>query len=149
MKRLNEKKLLRLIRSEYENRLVEVAINAKLKETEMYDKRGNQLLSQGLKVKHKKSGYEYTVDHIEGEGDSAIVFLRHPETPRFEKPDSQATLHEAEVSVKDGQVNYDDLDYKKISGDRFQKPVSLEKTDEPKSLISVTKVEFEKEYEVD
>ena len=74
MKR-NERKMVQLIKEEYSKRILELfRENVKdIFETDMFDKEGNQLLSQGLKVRHKSSGYEYTVDHVEGDGENATA----------------------------------------------------------------------------
>ena len=50
-----ERRILRMIAEEYKKRLTEVAIKASLSETDAVDKKGNILLSKGLKVRHKKS----------------------------------------------------------------------------------------------
>ena len=42
-----------------------------MNETDVKDKRGNVVISPGLKVRHKGSQYEYTVDHVEGEGEGS------------------------------------------------------------------------------
>ena len=61
--------MIQLIKEEYSRRILELfRENVKdIFEADMFDKEGNQLLSQGLKVRHKASGYEYTVDHVEGD----------------------------------------------------------------------------------
>ena len=79
----NERKMIKLIREEYNHRLLQLfRENVKdIFEADMFDEEGNQLLSPGLKVRHKASGYEYTVDHVEGrlrEGFDALdAFLCH------------------------------------------------------------------------
>ena len=54
--KLTEKNLIRIIREEYTNRLIQYEVAARLMETETVDKRGNILLSKDLKVRHKESG---------------------------------------------------------------------------------------------
>ena len=85
---IKEKEIISLIRDVYKNRLAEAVIKGTLEEADLYDDRGNMVISKDLKVKHKTSGYEYTVDHVEGEGEDAIIFLRHPEEPRINPADS-------------------------------------------------------------
>lgn len=157
MKR-NERKMIELIREEYSNRLLELfRENVKdIFETDMFDKQGNQLLSQGLKVRHKASGYEYTVDHVEGDGENATVFLRHPETPRFKASPSEAQLTEADDD--ETRISVDQVDLAKVSDDKtLDMQVSAASTQDPMdtlkqmdkgSLLKVAKKEFEKEYEV-
>ena len=124
-------------------------------EADMFDKEGNQLLSQGLKVKHKSSGYEYTVDHVEGKGDDAIVYLRHPEMPRFKTPESQAPLTEGDDEAP--RVKVDQVDLNKVMGSNDPElPASSSSQDlmgstnqmPAGSLLKITRTEFEKEYEV-
>ena len=152
-KKITEKQMIKIIREEYKRRLATVLLESELKETDMYDKRGNQLLAQGLKVKHKASGYEYTVDHVEGEGDESIIYLRHPEQPRFE-PEAIAeggtTINLSGVDF--GRIAGGDPDGKEIDQITSHK-VDAEKGADLKlpqsSLLAVKKPEFEKEYEVE
>ena len=110
------------------------------------------LLTKDLKVKHKTSGYEYTVDKVEGEGDDAIVYLRHPEEPRVNPLDSEQALHEKT------KVSLDGIDMRNIAGGEdlqvaVPDTVDLEKDDleakSPANIITISKKEFEKEYEVE
>ena len=158
MKR-NERKLVQLIREEYSSRLLKLfKENVRdIFESDMFDVEGNQLLSPGLKVRHKKSGYEYTVDHTEGDGDNAVVYLRHPESPRFKPPSNEAPLQEGD---EDGveRVDVNDVDLDKImgnassrkapAGDNSQDQLNMMKKQPRASLLKVTRKEFEKEYEV-
>ena len=156
MKR-NERKMVQLIREEYTKRILELfRENVKdIFEADMFDAEGNQLLSPGLKVRHKQSGYEYTVDHVEGDGDNAQVYLRHPETPRFKPPiaDTQLTEGDDDVRVKVDQVDLskvmgsDGLEASPESGST-QDPMDIMKQQSKGSLLQITKKEFEKEYEV-
>jgi len=158
MKR-NERKLVKLIKEEYFNRLDSLLRESQIsiREADMFDKEGNQLLSQGLKVRHKASGYEYTVDHVEGKGEDAVVFLRHPETPRFKPADSMAQLSEGDEENQE-RIKVDMVDLEKVMGsqgdstrpsaDRGQDPLDTMKQMSKGSLLQITKSEFEKEYEV-
>jgi len=150
-----EQRLIQIIKEEYIQRLDDLFYESvsKLKETDMFDSQGNQLLSPGLKVRHKKSGFEYTVDHVEGVDDDAIVFLRHPEEPRFKAPDSSDQLTEGDDESP--RVNVGDVDLQKVMGGE---PVPERKKDQatvpevsPASstkILKVAKKEFEKDYEV-
>ena len=158
MKR-NERKMVQLIKEEYTHRILKLfRENVKdIFEADMFDKEGNQLLSQGLKVRHKGSGYEYTVDHVEGDGENAIVFLRHPEAPRFKPGSSEAQLTEGDED-EDPRISVDQVDLAKISDDEtLDMQVAADSTQDPMdvmkqmgkgSLLKITKKEFEKEYEV-
>ena len=149
---INEKNIISLIRDVYKNRLAEAVIKGTLEETDVYDERGNTLISKDLKVRHKSSGYEYTVDHVEGEGEDSVIFLRHPEEPRVNPADSELALYEkTKISLKG-------LDMNNMAGGQeldvaVPETIDLEKDDleskVPPSLLSVTVKEFEKEYEVE
>ena len=153
----NERKMIKLIREEYSKRIVELfRENVRdIFEADMFDGEGNQLLSPGLKVRHKKSGYEYTVDHVEGEGDNAKVFLRHPETPRFKPPVAETQLTEGDDEPR---VKVDQVDLQKVMGSdglepnpesgSAQDPMEAMKQQSKGSLLQITRKEFEKEYEV-
>ena len=155
----NEKKMVKLIREEYNRRIIELfRENVRdIFEADMFDSQGNQLLSPGLKVRHKKSGYEYTVDHVEGEGDNAVVYLRHPETPRFKPPQSGAPLTEGDEEELP-RIKVDQVDLSKVMGSEgevsnpqatsTQDPLEIMKKQPTGSLLKITKKEFEKEYEV-
>jgi hypothetical protein len=149
---IKEKEIISLIRDVYKNRLAEAVIKGTLEEADLYDDRGNMVISKDLKVKHKTSGYEYTVDHVEGEGEDAIIFLRHPEEPRINPADSELALYEkTKISLKG-------LDMNNIAGGQeldvdMPDTIDLEKDDleskEPATMLSVPAKEFEKEYEVE
>jgi hypothetical protein len=93
------------------------------------------LISKDLKVKHKDSGYEYTVDRIEGEGEEAIIYLRKPEIPRIQPPLHRARIHEED------------------DGDELVEPpqtdMLLDGEVEGDDIFIVTAQEFEKDYVVD
>ena len=159
MMKRNERKMVQLIKEEYSRRILELfRENVKdIFEADMFDKEGNQLLSQGLKVRHKGSGYEYTVDHVEGDGENATVFLRHPEAPRFKPGSSEAQLTEADED-EESRISVDQVDLAKVSNDEtLDMQVAADSTQDPMdamkqmgkgSLLKITKAEFEKEYEV-
>lgn len=80
MKRLTEQQIVEAMHRAYLQRLQEV-----LGETDARDSRGNVTISSGLKVRHKKTQLEYTVDSVtEDESGDLIIRLRNPEEPRFE-----------------------------------------------------------------
>ena len=155
----NERKMIKLIREEYTQRIVKLfRENVRdIFEADMFDAEGNQLLSPGLKVRHKKSGYEYTVDHVEGDGENAKVFLRHPETPRFKPPVAETQLTEGDEDEV-SRVKVDQVDLSKVMGSdgleanpqsgSTQDPMDLMKQQPKGSLLQITRKEFEKEYEV-
>ena len=146
MNKLKEKKLIGLIRTEYKMRLLEALESVQINEFDIEDKRGNQLISPGLKIKHKESGYEYTVDKIEGEGDDTKVHLKLPDEPRFEPPPAISSLNEIDVDMKNVRL-------KAAMGTDEEKSkvkVTVNKEDDnEETTIVVTKKELEKDYEVD
>jgi hypothetical protein len=161
MMKHNEKKIIQLIREEYRGRILDLYKEAArdLVEADMFDDVGNQLLSPGLKIRHKKSGYEYTVDHVEGQGENAVVYLRHPEVPRFKPPHQETQLTEGDEDELPN-VKVDQVDLKKVMGIEGEvndmpsrsgvnsDPLYDAKKNMSGSLLKVTKKDFEKEYEV-
>jgi len=156
----NEKKMVQIIKEEYSKRILKLfRENVKdIFEADMFDKDGNQLLSPGLKVKHKKSGYEYTVDHVEGKDDNAVVYLRHPESPRFKPPEAETQLTEGDEENVE-RIKVDQVDLAKIMGSEdeaeklpssssMQDPMDIMKKQSTGSLLKITRSEYEKEYEV-
>jgi len=128
--------LLEMFRSEYDNRLNEV-----IGEADVFDDDGKVILSPDLKVRHKDSGYEYTIDKVEGdEGDEVKIYLRSPETPRVEPaPEEKSLLGEPRQE--------------EILGEQ-DPPAPTAATEEPEEepseiVFVVDQEEFEKEYEVD
>ena len=124
------------MRKAYKERLAEAVIAGALEEVDMFDKRGNMVL---------------TIDHIDGNGEDAVVYLRHPEEPRFTTAPSETPL------VEKTKLNMKGLNVSNISGGGMAdmpEEISLEKLSDverkaPASLVSVTKKEFESEYEVE
>ena len=165
----NERKMVQLIREEYTGRVLELYRETvrDLFEAEMFDELGNQLLSPGLKVRHKGSGYEYTVDHVEGEGENAVVYLRHPEVPRFKPPQQDTQLtesDEADIDMDGDEDEYDRIDVNKVD---LKKAMGIEgevndipsrgvhndpmydmKKNTGAALLKVSHKDFKKEYEV-
>lgn len=137
MKALTENKLKKIIKEEFNNRILAIESALKLFETKVFDDSGNLLLSPGLKVKHEDSGYEYSVDHVDGEGPAAVVYLRHPDVPRFDPPESLTSLNELEEEI---------ITPKPVTS---QQPEPAETQIDKSSLLSVTVADFEKDYIVD
>tara|TARA_Y100001937_G_scaffold122840_1_gene184674 strand:+ start:583 stop:987 length:405 start_codon:yes stop_codon:yes gene_type:complete len=127
--------LIAVLREQYTERL------NKVMESSMTDADGNVVIHKDLKVKHKDSGYEYTVDDVVGDKESGYrVVLREPEEPRFEPPpDGEEVLGGPQGEV----MNEDDL----------LAPLAASETPESEEKEEVVFVidqeEFEKEYEVD
>ena len=139
MTQVNTNFVLEMFRREYSARLNEV-----MGEADAFDEDGNMILSPDLKVRHKKSGLEYTIDNVEGEDGKLQITLRSPESPRFEpapemrdilgEPKDEEILGEQEV-----QPPVDDVE-----------AVIDAQSDEPEEVLFVIdQSEFEDEYEVD
>ena len=152
----NSKFILEVLRSEYSRRLDEV-----IGEADAFDDRGNMILTPDLKVRHKKSGYEYTIANVKGEkpGDIKIV-LREPEEPRFEPPpegeevlggpESTDSLNEQEADPRIPQLLDPSQPVEPAEDDPVTAIAALV-DEEPKDevVFVIDQEEFEKEYEVD
>jgi hypothetical protein len=139
--RLTEESLIQIMREEYRTRLLEV-----MHEADMFDKSGNMVIRKGLKVRHKETQYEYTVDDVAQDNDGSLtVHLKLPEKPRFD-PESGGD----EVitgSVKKEVIQELDPPQGSATGDSA--PVSDDGTSsDEEDLFVIDQEEFEKEYEV-
>ena len=115
-----------------------------LEELDIKDDHGNVLIQPGLKVRHKESQYEYTVDDVVEDPDGEIVvMLNMPEEPRFDPPDpTDDVILDAKIQSKQlYEVNPDPSDYV-VLGDEEQPHPSEEE------FLAISKDEFEKDYEV-
>ena len=152
--------LLDVLRLEYTRRINEV-----LGEADVFDDKGNLVIAPDLKVRHKKSGYEYTVGHVEGDEDGKVkIILREPEEPRFEPPpggeeilggpDDGRSLNEQDDAPLLADPRVPDLLDPTAEPEEAADPVAAIASlvdEEPKEEIVfvVDQEEFEKEYEVD
>ena len=149
MSKLTEVQIIRLMRDEYRQRLVET-----IEESDVFDSRGNNLLSPGLKVKHKDTNFEYTVDSVTGdeEGDDVKITLKLPDEPRFEPPSSTG-----DEVINDEFLGELDLE-KNISlmaeptqgedSELVMTPDAHEPGATGEDVFVIDQEEFEKEYEV-
>lgn len=116
---------------------------SQISEIDVQDKQGNIVISPDLKVRHKDSQYEYTVDSvIKDEEGETVVLLRMPEVPRIEKEDQIGPEPDLMRDLASEKVLYE------IDPDVS---VYVPDEDEPSSeedLLAVPSDEFEKEYEV-
>ena len=126
----SEKQFLNMVRHEYKSRLLEA-----LSEVDIVDKQGNILVSPDLKVRHKKSGLEYTVDDVVVVGDEELkITLRSPEDPRIDPPGSEELLGAPPMEAENDLLGEQD-------------PAGSEESEE-EILFIINREEFEKEYEV-
>ena len=140
MTRADSKFLLEVLKFEYTQRLSQV-----LQEASIFDAQGNIIIKPDLKVRHKDSGYEYTVDRVDGDSPGNVnIILRDPEEPRFEAPPSgEEVLDELPTAVL---AEDDDLPVMSVSGvDIITK---LDDDDPEEEYFVVNEKDFEDEYEV-
>ena len=116
---------------------------AKIRETDVKDSRGEIVISPGLKVRHKSSQYEYTVDGVIQDDNGEIqVILRMPDSPRFEPNVDSSDVIQSKAYSKH------DLIYEVDPTSVYYEPEDEEPEDPTQDLMSVSQEEFEKEYEV-
>ena len=113
-----------LLLKEYEDRLNSFS---RINETNIIDDDGKVILDPDLKVRHKKSGFEYTIKKVSDENGVVSITLRTPDTPRF----SNASIPDQVIAGKPAASN----EYSKVKKDN--------------DSFEVSQKEFEKEYEVD
>lgn len=141
MQRLDETTVIDSMRRVYYKRLCEV-----LGETETRDKRGNFVISPGLKVRHKKSQFEYTVEdvHEDPKSGKMVIVLQPPEAPRFDSASGENfSGEESSVlsSMSDmGHVEKLDSLYSEETPESFGDSDGVE--------FEIDEKEFEKDYEV-
>ena len=131
--------LLEVFRSEYNSRLNEV-----IGEADVFDEDGKVVLSPDLKVRHKDSGYEYTIDRVDDEDGDVKIHLRSPESPRVEPPPEEKSLlgeprQEDILGEQDPATPPADVAVADVEEEESQDEV----------VFVVNQKEFEKEYEVD
>ncbi len=114
-----------------------------LEETDVQDSEGRVVISPGLKVRHKDSQYEYTVDSVvQDEKGKHVVVLNLPEDPRFdakELPGSDDLL--SDLSKKE-------VIYEADPTLMVYEPETEEDPQPGVDFLAVPEDEFEKEYEV-
>ncbi len=115
-----------------------------IRETDVKDDSGAIIISPGLKVRHKDSQYEYTVEDVI-QGDSGIeVVLRMPDEPRFEPEPATNSVLQAKTKKSSGVIYEYELSQ---DASLYYRPPE-EDVDEELDMMSVSQEEFEKEYEV-
>ena len=155
MPRLTERQIIIAMRTAYADRLHEV-----IKETDAIDSRGNFVIRPDLKVRHKKTQYEYTVDHVvgseTGDDDQIKIALRLPDEPRFEPPASPPEVIEDKpvptnvLGEQDPMATpgADQSLKQKHTGDYTVDLIQADQDQPGDEVFYIDKAEFEKEYEV-
>ena len=135
MDMLTEAAIIKIVKDEYSRRLLEA-----VKEADVFDNNGNLLITNDLKVRHKKSQYEYTVDDVFADpasGELKIV-LRLPDEPRFDAPGEEGVIADTPEPAVLGE---DEL---------MMSPEEegVLDTEDDELVFVVDQAEFEKDYEV-
>jgi hypothetical protein len=136
MRKLTEAQVIDLMYHTYRRRLQEV-----LGETDVRDARDNVIIQPGLKVRHKKTQLEYTVDSVTEEpGGELAIRLRNPEEPRFEPSHGQQFVGEEAplLSARPDPGLATDLEPLEEPGPDAEEEVEF----------VIDEKEFEKDYEV-
>jgi hypothetical protein len=138
MAKLNESKIVEAMRLAYLRRLHEV-----IGETDVKDKRGNVVISPGLKVRHKKSQFEYTVSSVKEDPKSGdvVITLKSPEMPRFTPSGGQEFVGE-ETPLLTGAAPTSGHDEELAA---MAQPDAVEGEE---TVFMVDEKEFKKDYEV-
>lgn len=124
----------------------------KLFETDIEDAHGNIVIQKDLKVRHKGSQLEYTVEDVIDSGGEPQIILRLPEEPRFDSNQGQDKMIVSKKSankevIYEYEISSDGSDYY-FPAEEEETIEPVDPSEEPTEMISVSKEEFEKEYEV-
>ena len=144
IKKVGTKEIRHLMREEYER-----SIRAVINEVDLFDSRGVLVIDKDLKVKHKPSGFVYTIDSVDGKDGAAKVTLRSPETPRVKPPSeaaptvsSMSPQYQAESDEDDEETE----DMEDVGKKAYPKAPSAPKNSE-EVIFVIDQKEFEKDYE--
>ncbi len=139
MNMLTEADVINIMKDEYCRRLLEA-----IKEADVIDDRGNLLITKDLKVRHKKSQYEYTVDDVFTDSNSGKlkIVLRLPDEPRIEPAGAEEIIAD---NPDPDIIGEDELI---ISPDIIDEPDISDDGLDDEVVFVVNQEEFEKEYEV-
>jgi len=134
LKIATEAYVIKLLREEYDKRLHEA-----LREADVFDDAGNIVIGKDLKVRHKKTQYEYTVDDVyeDPQNGNVMISLRLPNEPRFASPPAGDEIISDQRAV--GILDEEEL----VITDMLTTP-----DDKEVELLVIDQKEFEREYEV-
>jgi len=124
--------LRKILLEEYTTRLVQA-----LSEVDVLDAQGNIIVAKDLKVRHKDSGYEYTVDDVVSDEDGIQVVLRDPEEPRIEPQGEEGMIMDNNLPDNHPRMS--------MVPDDAEEEID----DYGEILYVIDKDEFEKNYEID
>ncbi len=130
-------KINEILKRAYNRRIFNILVEA-----DIFDKRGNLVVKPGLKVTHKKSGYEYTVNNVVQDGDDIKISLLKPEEPRFDPP--------KKLKIKDAPRTMNGFLKTSETGVTASNTEEIDNmlTPDPDDVFVVDRSSFEKEYEV-
>ena len=111
--------------------LVQISrILKEIREADLRDSKGKVVIEPGLKVRHKKSGLEYSVQDVTDDEGKTKVVLAVPEMPRVEPTKTLPDI----VTEKD-------------AGNQLDKLIDQIDADQ-ETVFVVDEKEFKKDYEV-
>ena len=114
-----------------------------IKETDIVDKRNNIVISSGLKVRHKKSKFEYTVDSVvKDKSGKIVVLLRKPDVGRFSPASSE------NPQALTDKISNSEIIYEAEPIDDFSTSYYAPEDESEEDLIAVPAKQFEKEYDL-
>ncbi|HIL99154.1 MAG TPA: hypothetical protein EYG51_25095 [Pseudomonadales bacterium] len=148
VKKLTERTIIEAMRDEYTKLLSRV-----VREADVFDDRGNMVLGKDLKVHHKESGLEYTVDDVVSDAQGKVkIVLRLPDEPRFEPPGEEGILSDS-PNLEQHLSEDDLLAPESAIGDlslasKQEEPLPTRDEFEDTEVFVIDQEEFEKEYEV-
>jgi hypothetical protein len=143
-KKFGSREIRLLMREEYER-----SVRSALNETELFDSRGVLVIDKDLKVKHKPSGFIYTIDSVDGKDGSAKVTLRSPETPRVKPPPEAGPITTRPAAPQfqvESEEDEETEDMKDVGKKAYPKPPPGPKGSE-EVIFVIDQKEFEKDYE--
>jgi hypothetical protein len=118
-------RLTKILFNEYNQRLINV-----LSEINVVDDQGNIIISKDLKVRHKDSGYEYTVEDVIDSDDGIKIALRDPEEPRVDSAGEEGMINEDPENLSldgdSGEENYDGENIFIVDEEEFEKEFEVE-----------------------
>jgi len=137
-KKITEMQLINEMRRIYRQRLNETLQG--INEVEVHDKQGKIIISPGLKVRHKKSKFEYTIQDIDSS--KKTVNLLSPEAPRVTSTPSGSSKMKM----------LPDEELIKLMNSKIEIPANLlqggEDDSQNEEVLAVSFAEFTKNYEV-
>lgn len=110
----------------------------RFQEADAIDSDGRVLVSPGLKVRHKDSQFEYTVDNVFKDDEGLMIVLQLPEEPRFKSAEKDPEVLSAE------RPQETEVMYEVDPSAAYFEP----EEDGEADTLTVTQEEFEEEYEV-